>query len=176
MFGPALLVNPVTDPAVTSRSVYLPARTTWYDFWSGTAQQGGATVAAAAPIDHIPVYVRAGSIVPMGPVMQYSTEMPADPIELRVYPGANGAFTLYEDENDNYNYEQGAYATIPMSWNDASKTLTIGAREGSFPGMLQHRTFRVVFVRANHGTGVAETATVDQIVAYNGGAVGVTAP
>jgi alpha-D-xyloside xylohydrolase len=176
MFGPAILVNPVSDAGATTRSVYLPANTTWYDFWSGATLQGGQRMMAAAPIDHMPLYVRAGSILPMGPIVQYATEKPADPIELRIFRGADGAFTLYEDENDNYNYERGMLATIPMSWNDAAKTLTIGARQGSFAGMLQNRTFRVVFVSSGHGSGTAETATADQTVMYSGTAVQVTAP
>jgi alpha-D-xyloside xylohydrolase len=176
MFGPAMLVNPVTDPGVVSRSVYLPAKTTWYDFWSGATLSGGTSLSAPAPLDRIPLYVRAGSILPMGPVMQYATEKPADPIELRVYRGADGSFELYEDENDNYNYETGAYATIPMAWSEARKTLTLGARRGTFPGMLASRTFRVVFVGPNHGVGGGETSVVDRTVTYAGTAVDVVAP
>ncbi len=176
MFGPAILVNPVSDAGATSRSVYLPANTNWYDFWSGATLQGGQKVMAAAPIDRIPLYVRAGSILPMGPVMQYATEKPADPIELRVYRGADGTFELYEDENDNYNYEMGAFATIPMTWSEAKRTLTIGARQGSFPGMLQRRTFRVIFVAQSHGAGAAESATADRTITYTGAAVDVAAP
>jgi alpha-D-xyloside xylohydrolase len=176
MFGPALLVSPVSDAGATSRSVYLPAATTWIDFWSGASTAGGQTVTAAAPIDHIPLFVRAGAILPLGPVVQYSTEKPADPIELRVYRGANGSFTLYEDENDNYDYESGMFATIPMTWNDSTKTLDIGGRTGSFPGMLASRTFHVVFVGPNHGTDIAETTTADATITYTGAATSATAP
>ena len=176
MFGPAFLVSPVTAAGAMSRSVYLPANTTWYDFWSGATTAGGQNVTAPAPIDHLPLYVRGGSILPMGPVVQYSTEKSADPIELRVYAGADATFTLYEDENDNYDYEKGVLATIPLTWKDASKTLTIGARAGTFPGMLQSRTFHVVFVGANHGVGIADTATPDRIVMYTGASVDVTPP
>ena len=176
MFGPALLVNPVTTAGATSRSVYLPGTGTWYDFWAGSTQTGGQTVMADAPIDHLPLYVPAGSIVPMGPIMQYSTATPCDPIEIRVYQGADGAFTLYEDENDNYDYETGMYATIPLTWHDSTKTLSIGARSGTFPGMLTSRTFDVVFVSQGHGTGIAPTATPDQTVTYVGTEVDVTAP
>ena len=98
----------------------------------------------SGPIETLPLFVRPGSIVPMGPFLQYSNEKPADPIELRIYAGANGTFTLYEDEGDTYRYEKGAYATIPFTWDDAAKTLTIGARKGEFPGMLKERTFNVV--------------------------------
>jgi alpha-D-xyloside xylohydrolase len=176
MFGPALLVSPISDAGATSRSVYLPAGAAWTDFWSGTSLPGGQTATVTAPIDHIPVFVRAGAILPLGPVVQFATEKPADPIELRVYPGADGAFTLYEDENDNYDYERGMFATVPLTWNDAKKTLTIGARVGSFPGMATSRTFRVVFVGAGHGAGPAETAAPDQTVSYAGAAVDVVAP
>jgi alpha-D-xyloside xylohydrolase len=135
--------------------------------------QGGRALDAPASIDRIPLYVRAGSIVPMGPDVEYSTEKPADPIELRVYRGADGAFTLYEDENDNYNYEKGVHATIPIRWDDARKTLTIGDRSGQFPGMLATRTFRVVFAGANHGVGIAPAETADRVVQYSGNQVTV---
>jgi alpha-D-xyloside xylohydrolase len=176
MFGPAFLVNPVSDAGATTRSVYLPAGPTWYDFWSGSTQPGGQTITAPAPIDRLPLYVPAGSIIPMGPVMQYTTESPADPIELRVYRGADGAFTLYEDENDNYDYEKGMYATIPIAWKDATKTLTIGARKGTFPGMLQSCSFHVVFVSPGHGTGIGDTPAPDATLTYDGTAVDAKAP
>ena len=168
MFGPAFLVCPVTTPGATTRTVYLPSGSTWVDFWTGETLSGGKTVTANAPISIMPLYVRAGSIVPFGPVMQYATEKPEDPIELRVYRGANGRFTLYEDEGDGYNYEKGAYATIPFEWNEAKHTLTIGKRTGKFPGMLKERTFRVVFVSPNHGAGMAAEENADTIVHYAG--------
>ncbi len=170
LFGPALLVSPVTTQGATSRSVYLP-QTLWYDFWTGEridASQRGLRMTADAPLAKLPLFVRAGSIVPFGPAMEWATEKPADPIELRIYPGADGDFTLYEDENDNYNYTKGAHATIALHWNDTAKTLTIGAREGSFAGMLATRTFKVVLVNKEHGTGIAETAEPNATVAYTG--------
>jgi alpha-D-xyloside xylohydrolase len=167
LFGPAILVNPVTEPGATSRHLYLPSAK-WYDFWTGSAVAGGVAVDADAPLARMPLYVRAGSIVPMGPELQYSNEKPEDPIELRVYAGANGSFTLYEDENDSYDYEKGAYATIPIVWDDGAKTLTIGARAGKFPGMLETRTFRIVFVGAGHGIGIDPTEQADKIVTYSG--------
>ena len=166
MFGPALLVNPVTAMGATSRSVYLPAGT-WYDFWTGATATGGAMATASAPLSQISLYVRAGSILPMGPLIQYATHS-ADPLEIRVYKGANGAFTLYEDAGDTYDYEKGQYAQIPFSWDDAAQQLTIGARTGSFTGMLASRTFNVVWVGANHGAGGGVTATADQVVKYDG--------
>ncbi len=173
MFGPAFLVNPVTDPSAATRQLYLPdAR--WYDFWTGSTVVGGHTINAIAPLDRLPLYVRAGSILPLGPDEEWSTEKPADPIELRIYRGADGAFNLYEDENDNYNYEKGAYATIPLQWDDAGHTLTIGDRKGQFPGMLESRSFRVVFVSENHGVGVNPADEADKVVQYLGKQVTVT--
>ncbi len=169
LFGPAILVAPVTTAGATAQSVYLPAGgAPWYNFWTGETSAAGRRVEAAAPIETLPLFLRAGAIVPMGPFLQYSSEKPADPIELRIYRGANGSFTLYEDEGDSYRYEKGAYATIPFAWDDAAKTLTIGARKGNFPGMLKERTFNVVLVKEKHGSGVAITETPDQVVKYNG--------
>ncbi len=129
---------------------------------------GGQTIDAAAPIETLPLYVRAGSIVPMGPFLQYATEKPADPIELRVYPGADGEFTLYEDENDNYNYEKGLFATIPIRWEEKKNTLTIDDRHGQFPGMLKHRTFHVIWVGNRHGIGLSSESHADAMVSYIG--------
>ncbi len=154
MYGPAFLVNPVTEQGATTRHLYLPDAQ-WYDFWDGKVVKGGRAIDAPAPLDRMPLYVRAGSIVPFGPDVEYTAEKPADPVEVRVYPGANADFTLYEDENDNYDYEKGVYATIPMHWDDATGVLTIGDRKGSFPGMLQTRTFRVVFVDTEAGRTVS---------------------
>jgi alpha-D-xyloside xylohydrolase len=173
MYGPAFLVNPVTEPASTTRPVYLP-QAKWYDFWTGTTIDGGRMINAITPLERLPLYVRAGSILPLGPDEEWSTEKPADPIELRIYPGADGNFTIYEDENDNYNYEKGAYATMPLHWNDAARTLTIGDRKGKFPGILENRTFRVVFVHENHGVGVNPADEVDKVVQYSGQQVTVT--
>ena len=173
MFGPAFLVKPVTEPGATTTSLYLP-QAKWYDFWSGTQTQGSRTTEVSSPVDRLPLYIRAGSIVPMGPQIQWSTETPADPIELRVYRGANGEFTLYEDENDNYNYEKGVYATIPFHWDDSQQTLTIGDRQGEFPGMLSQRTFQIVFVGDNHGNGIEPVRSPDKVVRYSGKQITVT--
>ena len=129
---------------------------------------------AAAPIDSMPLFVRAGSIVPFGPEEEYSTQKPADPIELRIYPGADGDFTIFEDENDTYNYEKGKYATIPLHWNDSSHTLTIGERKGSFPGMLESRDFELIVVEENHGAGVEPAQTPNRRLHYSGKEVTVT--
>ncbi|MBC7890302.1 MAG: glycoside hydrolase family 31 protein [Ferruginibacter sp.] len=182
MFGPAFLVNPVTaqlyslpdaDKLAKARSVYLPKTTGWYDFWTGKKLDGGQTITASAPIETMPLYIRAGSIVPMGPLMEYATEKPADKMELRIYPGADGTFTLYEDANDTYNYEKGESATFSFNWNDKKKELFISARKGSFPGMLQSRTFNIVIVQENKGTGVDAPVKFDKTVQYDGKAITV---
>ena len=167
LFGPAIMVSPITEPGATTRHLYLPDET-WYDFWTGAAIQGPRAIDSPAAIDRIPLFIRAGSILPLGPDIEYAAEKPADPIEIRVYRGANGNFTLYEDENDNYNYEKGAHATIAFSWDETLHALTIGDRSGAFPGMLQARTFRVVFVGENHGVGGGLTDPADKTVQYAG--------
>ena len=173
MFGPVFLVNPVTDPGVNSRRVYLP-KAKWYDFWSGASVEGPRTIDASAPLERLPLFVRAGSIVPMGPEKEWSNEKPEDPIELRVYRGADGDFTLYEDENDGYNYEKGVCATIGFHWDDAKQTLTIGERKGEFPGMLAERGFQIIFVSGNHGVGIQAENKPDRVVRYSGKATTVT--
>ena len=176
MFGPAFLVNPVTDRMYSipgnsnfkkSRSVYLPKSADWYDFWTGKIIKGGQTIDALSPIETIPLYIKAGSIVPMGPYLQYATEKAADPIEIRVYTGTNASFVLYEDENDTYNYEAGKYSTIAMYWNETEKTLTLKDRKGDFPGVLKNRTFKVVWVNENNGTGI-EQARESETIHYTG--------
>jgi len=164
MFGHALLVKPVTDPLYTWKddrkqgheiypdirkaaapvSVYLPAGAQWYDFFTGERHEGGRTLLRPTPITDMPVYVRAGSILPFGPDVQYSSERPWDDLEIRIYPGADATFTLYEDEGDNYNYERGQFTEITFHWNDTARTLTIGQRRGQYKGMLQQRQFRIV--------------------------------
>ena len=127
-----------------STTKYLPKGATWYDFWTNKQYKGGQDVTLETTLDRVPMFVRAGSILPLGPEMQYVGEKAWDNLELRIYPGANGSFTLYEDEGDNYNYEKGQYATITFQWNDKARTLTIGERKGSYPGMLQKRQFTIV--------------------------------
>jgi len=174
MFGPALMVCPVTEAGATNRSVYLPAGAVWTDFWTGKTYAGGRTVATASPITTLPLFVRNGAILPYGPDIQYAMQS-ADPIELRVYRGADAAFTLYEDEGDNYGYEKGVYAVIPIEWSEADQTMKIGERQGEFPGMLKERTFRIVWVSLDHGVDVADTVPPDSVVSYSGTAVVVSA-
>ncbi|RGN36550.1 glycoside hydrolase family 31 protein [Bacteroides oleiciplenus] len=186
MFGKAFLVTPVTEPmyvsstekkwanpkenfsVVRTQDVYLPIGSKWIDFWTGEIFNGGQTVRKAVPIEIIPLYVRAGSIVPFGPRVQYSTEKKWDNLEIRVYPGANGEFVLYEDENDNYNYENGAYSTIKFTWNDANRTLTIADCEGKFPTMLKLRKFNIVVVDTQNGIGSIQSSKFTKSVSYNG--------
>jgi alpha-D-xyloside xylohydrolase len=164
------------EPRKKTRAVYLPAGTPWIDFWTGERLGGGQSVVADAPIDKIPLMVRAGSIVPMGPFVQYAAEKPEGPVELRIYPGANGSFTLYEDEGDNYDYEKGVYSTIGFHWDDAKRELRIDARQGSYPGMLRARTIQVVVVRKGHGAGVGVTDEPDNVILYRGEAQVVRLP
>lgn len=158
MFGPALLVNPVTHPMYykagsvplegvsQTRPVYLPAGSDWYDFWAGQRFEGGQTLTAGAGLETMPLYVRAGSIIPIGPDLQYSGEQPNAPLELRIYAGQDGSFKLYEDEGDNYRYEAGAFSTIRLDWQEATRSLTLEERQGSYPGMAARREFRVTLV------------------------------
>jgi alpha-D-xyloside xylohydrolase len=148
--------------------VYLPSHNEWYDFWTGVTIEGGKEIKTNAPIDIIPLFVKAGSIVPMGPFIQYSTEKHADPIELRIYRGADGTFTLYEDENDNYDYEKGIYSTIDFNWDDSNQQLTISTVNGKYPGMLKTRTFDIVLVSKGHGAGVEISGSFDKVIHYSG--------
>ncbi len=183
MFGPAFLVNPVTEQLYSganaskgknTREVYLPKGANWYDFWTGKQFTGGLTLSAAAPLNTIPLYIKAGSIVPMGPLMEYATELPADNIELRIYAGADGQFKLYEDENDTYRYEKGNFATIIFHWKDQQKQLTISETKGKFNGMLQKRKFHIVLVDADHGNGINISSKIDKVVEYAGKEIKMT--
>lgn len=155
LFGRSVLVVPVTEPSVTEWPVYLPQGADWWDFWTNEKKTGGQTVARTVSKDILPLYIKAGSIFPFGPDVQYSTEKNWDNLEIRIYPGADGTFTLYEDELDNYNYENGVYSTIIFSWDDATRCLTISDREGEFPDMLKNRKFRIVLVKPGSTTGDA---------------------
>jgi alpha-D-xyloside xylohydrolase len=168
MFGKAFLVAPVTEPDVKEWNVYLPKEAEWYDFWTAEKYTGGQSVNKETPIDIIPLFVKAGSIIPFGPVVQFATEKKWDNLEIRVYEGANGEFTLYEDENDNYNYEKGICSTINFSWNNSKKKLTIGDRKGSFPGNLDERKFNIVLVKRNNGEGTFIPEKYDNAVIYSG--------
>ncbi|MGA2037909.1 MAG: TIM-barrel domain-containing protein [Bryobacteraceae bacterium] len=171
LFGPAFLVAPITKYQARSRAVYLPPAAAWYDLWTGQKVQGGAMPNAAAPYDQIPVYVRAGSIIPYGPDIQYTGQRPADPLTVYVYAGADGDFTLYEDEGTNYNYEQGAFSEIALHWDDQAQSLTVGDRHGSYAGMPQHRAIEVVLVSAGHPVGFSFAPQPARRVEYGGKAL-----
>jgi alpha-D-xyloside xylohydrolase len=187
MFGRSLLVSPVTEAmyikpgvhgrdtiqvedfsTVKAKETYLPTGTDWYDFWTGEKLSGGNKVTKQTPLDIIPLYVKAGSIIPVGPIVQYAEEKKWDNLEIRIYPGANGKFVLYEDEHDNYNYEKGLYSTITFNWDEVKKTLTIGDRAGAFPGMLDSRKFNIVIVNTGKGDGENTASEPDQVITYTG--------
>lgn len=192
LFGKSILVCPVSESqyvksqkdgnkyingiedfsAVKSSKVYLPAGKTWVDFWDGKSYKGGQTVERKTPIDILPLYVKAGSILPWGPEVQYANEKSADTLEIRVYPGADGEFTLYEDEGDSYNYEKGNYTSIRFLWNDKERVFTASNREGSFPGELINRQFQITIVGKNRGTGLNENK-IDRVLNYSGDEVSV---
>lgn len=187
MFGKSFLVSPVVNPmyvkpgvkgkdsikiedfsAIKSKETYLPAGADWYDFWTGEKFAGGNKVSKQTPLDIIPLYIKAGSVIPFGPSVQYAEEKKWDDLEIRIYPGANGKFVLYEDENDSYNYERGIYSSIMFDWDDKKKSLTINDRKGTFPGMLESRKFNVVIVSANKAGGENKVAQPDKQITYTG--------
>jgi alpha-D-xyloside xylohydrolase len=188
MYGPAFLVCPVTralyhpyDPKgatqveikgkerpVKSIEVYLPKGSDWYDFRTGKKHAGGQSIQSPAPLDWMPLFVRAGSIVPMGKVIQNTTSEKQTEIELRIYPGADAEFTLYDDDGVSYQYEAGAHAQIPLSWDDGKKTLTIGARQGSFKGMSEKLVFKMVVVDEHNGIGSLAEYDGEGRVEYTG--------
>jgi alpha-D-xyloside xylohydrolase len=173
LFGPSFLVAPVTDYQARSRDVYLPAGSNWYDFYTGKPYQGGQTIKADAPLDRMPLFVRAGAIVPVGPAIQYTNEKPDAPITLFVYTGANGTFSMYKDQGTTYDYEHGAFARVPFSYDEASATLTIGKREGSYPGMPAERTFNIRWIAGPTPTATDFEAKPAQSVHYDGTAITV---
>jgi alpha-D-xyloside xylohydrolase len=174
MFGPSLLINPVTEYKARTRKVYLPAGQGWYDLKTGKYFNGAQTIDAEAPYSDIPVFVKAGSILPFGPDIQYTTQKPAETIRLFVYTGRDAEFTIYEDENTNYNYENGSYSTITLKYNESTKTLTIAARKGAFPNMLRIRTFEIVWVNPDKPAALDFDSKPDQSVSYDGNKLTVT--
>lgn len=173
MFGPSFLVCPVTAYKAREREVYLPVSAGWYDLATGEFFAGGRKLAAAAPYEKMPVFVKAGSIIPFGPEIEYTAQKPADPISLFVYTGADAAFSLYEDEGTDYGYERGAYSLIPISYRESSGELVIGDRKGRFPGMLAARTFQVIWVSPKRPVGQASEAKPAVTVRYTGQALTV---
>jgi alpha-D-xyloside xylohydrolase len=171
MFGPALMPCPVYEYKARSRSVYFPEGG-WYDFYSGAYIAGGQSLTVDAPYSRMPLYVRAGSIVPVGPDMEWCDQKPMDKLRLYVYAGRDASFTLYEDDGLSYDYEKGAFSTIPISWDDAGRTLTIGECSGVYEGMLNERTFTVVLVDKSNPVGFSPEAPGLE-VQYSGASVSV---
>lgn len=187
MFGKSIMVSPVSHamyvkPVANGRDTsmvedfsklktketYLPAGDDWYDFWTGEKIGGGKKITKEVPLDIMPLYIKAGSILPVGPAVQYAGEKKWDELEIRIYTGAAGKFVLYEDENDNYNYEKGMYSTITFTWDDKKKSLTINDRNGTFPGMLESRKFNLVIVGTNKAAGENTVVAADKVINYTG--------
>ena len=173
MFGPAMMACPVGYYKARTRSVYFPKQTGWYDLYTGDFIQGGQRLIVDAPYERIPVFVREGSIIPFGPEIQYCDEKPAELINLYVYAGKDGQFQLYEDEGVNYNYEKGKYATIDITYDDASKILTFGKRKGQFDGMLKQRRFNVVLISKDAPKALNLENPEGVLVNYNGKQISV---
>ena len=168
LFGPSLLVKPVTEYGARTADVYLPAGTGWIDFHTGARHAGGQTITAAAPLERMPVFVRAGSILPVGPDVQYSGEDPQGDLTLFVYTGADGRFELYEDDGTSYGYLRGERALIPLEYDDEAGTLSIGARDGSFDGMAAERRFHVRWIDGPTPAATDFAAAPDASVTYAG--------
>jgi alpha-D-xyloside xylohydrolase len=167
MFGKSFLVAPITEPNITQWNVYLPKSTVWYDFWTGKRFTGGQTVKTDAPQDKIPLFVKSGSIVTMGKFMQYTSEKPMDTLEIRIYPGADGQFNLYNDEGNNYNYEKGKFTVIPFKWNEQQQTLTIDRQQGGYAGALKKYVLNIVWVNESNGKGI-EISLKAKTIIYTG--------
>ncbi|MGL1958454.1 MAG: DUF5110 domain-containing protein [Colwellia sp.] len=173
MFGPAFLVNPVHEFEARTRSVYLPEGTTWYDFYTGKTFKGGQTIDAEAPLVHMPLFVKAGSIIPTGGEKQHVYDNLEAPITLNIYTGANGQYTLYNDDGKSYDYEQGKFTNIAISYDDAAGTVTIGERQGAFDSMIKSRTFNIRFISGESKDAANFDAKADQSVQYTGKALTV---
>ncbi len=180
MFGPAIMVCPVAFPMyyekenlkiegiAKSRTVYLPAGCKWYDFWTGEKYEGGQYINAFAPLDRMPLFIKSGSIIPMGPVVQHTQDMLDAPWEIRIYPGSNGEFEIYEDAGDGYSYEQSECAWTKLIWKDELREVTVLKRQGVFAGMTLEREFGLVSVRQGHGQGSEQERSRDALIKYNG--------
>jgi len=171
MFGPALLVCPVSAYRKREREVYLPGGSGWYDFYTGAFIPGGQKKTVPAPYDRMPLFVKAGSILPVGPEMEFASQKPADPLVLYVYTGADGSFTLYEDEGDNYNYENGKYSTILFSYSESAGELTVGDRKGDFPGMSAKKIFHIVWISKDSPEGYVPDRKLTNPITYTGQAI-----
>ena len=175
MLGPALLVSPVYEFKARTRELYLPSACGWYDLYDGSFHEGGQTVKASAPLERMPLYVKEGAILPLGPEIEYTGQKPADPLTLYIYMGRDASFELYEDEGVNYNYEDGAYSTIPFKYTESTKTLTIGARHGQFNGMPMRRDFRIIWVNRQRPVGVKPVPADPQpVLHYEGSEITIS--
>ena len=167
-FGSAFLVSPVLAPGVTTRKVYLPSASNWFDFWTGKKYEGGSYVDSDTPLSSLPLFVKAGSVLPLGPSVQFTSENLDGPIDLRVYPGESGSFTMFEDSGDGFGFEHDEYAEIVFSYDAKESTLVIGDRKGKFAGMVEKRVFNIYVVREGHGVGIDSTTAPDSTHAYIG--------
>lgn len=168
MFGPSLLINPIYNYKERKKNIYLPAGQGWYNLYSGEYTDGGKYITVNAAFDTIPVFVKEGSIIPFGPELQYTSEKKADTVTLYVYTGKDAYFKLYEDEDINYNYEKGAFSNIPINYDEATRQITIGKREGSFSGMLSSRIFRIIWISKTTQKSLNFQSNADKTVQYNG--------
>jgi len=173
MFGPSILVAPVTQHKEKTWKVYPPAGTNWYDLHSGKIHEGGLTFYEDTPLNKMPLYVKEGSIIPAGPEIQYTDEKPADPLTIYVYTGANASFELYEDQGLNNDYQKGKYSIIPFTYDERTNTLKIGDRKGSFDGMLDKRTLEIVWISKDKPVGLSLKAKADQVISYEGKAMDI---
>ncbi len=173
LFGPSLLINPVYEYQQKQKTFYLPGGNGWYDLYSGKYEQGGKEITVSTPYERMPVFVKEGSIIPFGPELQYTSEKPAEEITLCVYTGRNASFTLYEDDGEDYGYEKGAFATIRFDYNERTRTLTIGQREGGFNGMLEKRRFGIVWISRENQKGIDNAPKPAKMVVYTGGVINI---
>ena len=168
MFGTSLMVAPVYKYKARDREVYFPESCGWYEFYTGKFVKGGEKIKVDAPYERLPLFVQEGTILPIGPEIQYTDQKPADPITLFIYSGRNAGFTLYEDEGTNYNYEKGSYSTIGFSYNEVKKEVTINERKGEFSGMLKTRTFNIVLISKEKPVAFDPASANGKTVIYSG--------
>jgi alpha-D-xyloside xylohydrolase len=171
MFGPSIMVAPVYEYSARKRDVYFPEGTNWFDFYSGKKYTGGQRISVESPLDKMPLFVREGSLLICGPVIQHTSKK-QDPLTIYVFPGKNTSTTLYEDEGTNYNYESGKFSTITISYDDATHRLSLAKREGGYPGMFTKRRFEIVWVKDHQG-GVDLTVQPHQVIEYSGSPISV---
>jgi len=172
MFGNDLMICPVYQYKARKREVYFPEGAGWYNLYDGKFIAGGQKQTVEAPYERMPIYVAAGSVLPIGKIVQNTSQAQND-LTIFIYAGKNGTFSLYEDENLNYNYEKGKYSTIDFNYNDKSKTLSISDRNGSFNGMTKVRNFRIVLVNQKDSHGIDQTEKTSKLVHYVGKKIGI---